>query len=72
MSQIRRGATVPSVPPDIAREGARNRVSQLQTAIAAFGSCDDPEVTVLREDEGTAGNEDASYLKSGQRMRGVH
>ena len=44
-----KGATVPSVPPDIAREGARNRVSQLQTAIAAFGSYDGPEVTMLRE-----------------------
>ena len=38
-----KGATVSSVPPDIAREGARNRVSQLQTAIAAFGSYDGPE-----------------------------
>ena len=44
-----KGATVPSVPPDIAREGARNRVSQLQTAIAAFGSYDGPEMTMLRE-----------------------
>ena len=44
-----KGATVPSVPPNIAREGARNRVSQLQTAIAAFGSYGGPEVTMLRE-----------------------
>ena len=29
--------------------GARNRVSQLQTAIAAFGNHDGPEVTMLRE-----------------------
>ena len=42
-------ATVTMVPPDVAREDARNRVSQLQTAIAAFGNYDGPEVTMLRE-----------------------
>ena len=64
-----KGATVPSVPPDIAREGARNCVSQLQTAIAAFGSYDG---VARGDEEGAAGSPGASYLKSDQRMRGVH
>ena len=68
-----RNATVPSVPPNIAREGARVRVSQLQTAIAAFGGHDCPEVTMLREAMKRAQRAAREPpLQSGRRMRGVH
>ena len=68
-----KSAPVPSVPPDVAREGARNRVSQLQTAIAAFGNYKDQRSPCCGEAMKKAQRAaQEPPIQPGQRVGGVH